>query len=267
MDSFTPPAAGLQPALAAALALAGDGRAVFPMTLAKRPACTHGVLSATGDPDVIRRLFAARGATLVAMATGTPSGIAVLDIDRQHNGATWWQAHRDRLPTTFTYRSRSGGLHAWYLHRPGLRCSTSAIAPGIDVRADGGSAIYWPAAGFPILSDAPPAPWPSWLEPPARPAWTPPPAPAWRGNDDHRARRYAEAALRRGIEAVAGAGEGARNATLFREAAGLLRLVETGGTTAGEVAEALAHAALAAGLPAREVQTTIASALRAGRPA
>ncbi len=252
----------IAPALAAALRLAAEGPAVFPVTRAKRPACPHGKDDATTDPTEIKRLFAARGAALVAIATGAPSGISVLDIDRQHDGATWWSANRERLPATFAYRTRSGGMHLWFLHRPGLR--TCIVAEGVERRGEGASAIYWPATGLPILADAAPAPWPLWLEPAAPPAWTPPPAPSWLGDDRVRARRYAEAALRRGIEAVAGAGEGTRNATLFREAAGLLRLVETGATTPGEVAEAMAHAALAAGLPSREVQTTIRSALQAG---
>ena len=247
------------PVLAAALALAADGRPVFPMTAQKRPTCQHGVKDASTDPTEIWRMFAARGTALVALATGTPSGISVLDIDRQHGGGAWWQANRDRLPATFTYRTRSGGLHLWFLHRPGLR--TCILAEGVERRGEGASAIYWPAAGFPMFCDAAPAPWPQWLEPPP-PAWEPPPAPSWQG-DDRRARRYAEAALACGIRAVAAAGEGSRNATLFREAAGLLRLTEAGGTTAAEIAAAMAHAAMAAGLPSREVQATITSALRA----
>ena len=246
--------------ITAALVLGAEGRAVFPMSADKRPACRHGVKDATRDPDVIRRLFTTPRASLVAVATGMPSGISVLDIDRQHGGAVWWAAHRARLPATFTYRSRSGGLHLWFLHRPGLR--TCILAEGVERRGEGASAIYWPGAGLSVLRDAPPAPWPAWLEPPPRPAWTPPPAAPWRG-DDHRARRYAEAALRRGISAVATAPEGTRNSMLFRETAGLLRLAETGGTSIAEVAQAMAHAALAAGLPSREVEATLASAIRA----
>ena len=247
-------------AIFAALALADKGRAVFPMNRHKHPVCPHGVKDATRDPAAIRCLFAAHGAVLVAVATGEPSGISVLDIDRQHNGATWWSTNRDKLPATFCYRSRSGGLHLWFLHRPGLR--TCTLSEGVERRGEGASAIFWPSAGLPILSVADPAPWPNWLEPPPRPAWIPPVADPWTGND-HRARRYAEAALRRGIAAVAGAAPGTRNAALNREMFGLMRLVETGGTTAAEVAEAMAHAGVAAGLPSREVQATLESAIRA----
>ncbi len=208
-------------AIFAALALADKGRAVFPMNRQKRPTCAHGVLDATRDPAVIRRLFAASGAALVAIATGTPSGISVLDIDRQHGGAAWWQEHRNHLPATFCYRTRSGGLHLWFAHRPGMR--TCVLAAGVERRGEGASAIYWPGAGFPILCGADPAPWPEGLEPPARPAWTPPPAPSWQG-DDKRSRAYAEAAMRRAIAAVAAASPGARNQTLNRETYGLLRL-------------------------------------------
>lgn len=259
-DSITTPSR--QDLTRAALALAAAGRAVFPMTSGKRPTCPHGVKDATTDPDTIRRLFGAPGATLVAIATGTPSGIAVLDIDKQHNGATWWRANRDRLPGTYTYRSRSGGLHLWFVHRAGLR--TCIIAEGVERRGEGASAIHWPSVGYPVLCDADPAPWPPGLEPPPPPAWTPPPAAPWRG-DDHRARRYAEGALRRAIEAVAGAGEGTRNIMLNRETYTLLRLADAGGTSVGEVARAMAAAGLAAGLSAREVETTIASALRSRR--
>ena len=249
-------------AIFAALALAAQGRAVFPMNRHKHPVCRHGVKDATRDPDVISRLFAAHGAVLVAVATGEPSGISVLDIDRQHNGATWWGANRDKLPATFCYRSRSGGLHLWFLHRPGLR--TCTLSEGVERRGEGASAIYWPSTGLPILSVADPAPWPNWLEPPPRPAWIPPVAAPWTGND-RRARAYAEAALARGIRAVAAAPSGFRNATLNKETYGLLRLAETGGTSVAGVAEAMAHAGLAAGLPSREVQTTLASAIRARR--
>ncbi|MDE2006578.1 MAG: bifunctional DNA primase/polymerase [Rhodospirillales bacterium] len=250
--------------LIAALTLARAGFAVFFSGANKRPACPHGYQDATSDPDAVMDLWRLHPGPLVAVATGAPSGASVLDLDRQHGAAGWWREHRHRLPETRTHRTRSEGLHLWFRHHPGLRCSVSRIGDGVDIRADGGYAIWWPAAGLPVHSDAPMAEWPAWLAPPPpAPAWTPPVAAAWQG-DDRRARRYAEAALRRGIEAVAGAGEGNRNQTLFREAAGLLRLVAGGGTTPGEVAETMARAALAAGLPSREVQSTLASALRAG---
>jgi hypothetical protein len=104
--------------LAHALDLAARGRAVFPMvTATKRPACKHGVHDATRCTEIIRSWFSRPG-LVPAVATGEPSGVVVLDLDRQHNGAVWWRDHRDRLPATEIYRTRSGGLHLVFLHRP-----------------------------------------------------------------------------------------------------------------------------------------------------
>jgi hypothetical protein len=43
-----------------------------------------------------------------------------------------------------------------------LRCSNGMLAEGIDVRADGGFAIHWPATGR-WFKDAPLSDWPHWL--------------------------------------------------------------------------------------------------------
>ena len=249
-----------------ALDLAAAGRAVFPVGNDKAPRCPRGHLAASTDPAVIRAMHRDFGFVLVGVATGERSGIAALDIDNKPGGLDWFEANRDKLPATRTHRTRSGGLHLWFKHRAGLRSSVSAIAPGIDIRADGGSCIWWPAAGLPVLSAGPLAEWPEWLAPPPKPAWTPPPAAPWAGND-RRARAYAEAAMRRAVDRVATAAPGTRNATLNRETYGLLRLTSTGGLHAGEIAEAMAHAALAAGLDRREIEATLRSALSARRAA
>ncbi|EGO96804.1 bifunctional DNA primase/polymerase [Acidiphilium sp. PM] len=245
-----------------ALDLAAAGRAVFPVGNDKAPRCPRGHLAASTDPTTIRALHCDYGFVLIGIATGERSGISALDVDNKPGGLEWFAANRHKLPATRTHRTRSGGLHLWFKHRAGLRSSVATIAPGIDVRADAGSCIWWPAAGLPVLSAGPLADWPDWLVPPPKPGWTPPPAAPWVGND-RRARAYAEAALRRAIERVAGAAPGTRNATLNSETYGLLRLTSTGGLSAGEVAEAMAHAAIVAGLERREIEATLKSALSA----
>ena len=246
-----------------ALDLAARGRRVFPMNPAtKRPRCEHGKDDATTDAAKLRQWFTRPG-SVPAVATGTASDIAVLDIDRQHGGEIWWNEHRTRLPETEAYRTKNGGLHLVFRYRPEARTvPLGDIAPGIELRGDGASAIYWPAAGLPILSDAVPAPLPQWLIPPPKAAWTPPAAAPWAG-DDHRARAYGMAALRRAIDRVATAAPGTRNQTLNAETYGLLRLTDCGGLHAGEVAEAMAHAGLAAGLGRKEIEATLRSALTA----
>jgi hypothetical protein len=53
-------------------------------------------------------------------------------------------------------------MHLLFRHAEGLRCSTSRVAPGVDVKADGGYAIYWPREGF-AVEDRPLCEWPDWL--------------------------------------------------------------------------------------------------------
>jgi hypothetical protein len=78
------------------------------------------------------------------------------------------------------------------------------------------------------------------------------------------ARRYAFGALRRAVEQVAAAPEGSRNTTLNKSAWNLMRFVAEGTLATTEIADALAHAAIAAGLNAVETEQTLASALAAG---
>lgn len=251
--------------LPAAVALAAEGMSVFSCRHDKRPATLHGFKDASRDPDVIRDLWRRWPGDLIGIATGAMSDLAVLDIDAKHAEARdWWQANRDRLPTTRTIRTRSGGLHLWFKHAPGLRCSAGVIAQGVDVRADGGYVIAWHAAGLPVLRDVPLAPWPAWLFALVRPPAPPPLRPGTLAAGGDAARHYALAALRHAVERVAGAGEGTRNDRLNEECFTLARFVREGALGAPEVADALAIAARHAGLTPREAAATLASGLRAG---
>jgi hypothetical protein len=55
-------------------------------------------------------------------------------------------------------------LHFIFKHRAGLRNSESKIAPGVDVRAEGGYIVWWPASGCRVLCEGPVAPWPAKLD-------------------------------------------------------------------------------------------------------
>jgi hypothetical protein len=249
---------------AAALTLAAEGLSVFPCRANKAPATPHGFKDASRDPETIRNLWRCRPGPLIGIATGTASDLAVLDIDVKHAEAReWWQANCDRLPPTRMIRTRGGGSHIWFRHSPGLRCSTGIIARGVDVRATGGYAIAWHAAGQSVLRDAPLAPWPDWLSELLRPVPQPPrPLTPPAGSDA--VGRYATAALRRAVQRVASAPEGVRNNILNAECYCLTRFVREGTLDASEIADALAIAAVHAGLTPRETAATLASALRAG---
>ncbi len=249
------------PILQIALALAAGGCAIFPVNQNKSPRCLRGHLAATSNPDEIKGLHARFRFLLIGVATGTLSGLAVLDIDRPA-GLPWWRENRHRLPATRTHRTRGGGLHLWFRHRPGLRSSVARIAPGIDVRADGGAAIWWPAAGLPVLADATPVDWPDWLLPPPKP--TSPPRLGSPDGTPAYASRFAAAALRRAADRVRSAGPGTRNHTLNAEAFSLARFVSAGELAATEIARELAAAAALAGLEGPEILATIRSGMRAG---
>jgi hypothetical protein len=243
-------------ALKAALELARTGPAVFPCKSDKRPCTPHGFYDASADAETVQALWRRYGGTLVAIRTGAASGIDVLDLDAKHREANqWWAENRHRLPTTRTHRTRSGGLHLIFTHAQGLRCSTSKLARGIDVKGDDGCAVWWPASGLPILHEGPPAPWPSWLlvqlKPPA-----PPPPPRLVIPDDRRLRQL----LRR----VATAHEGERNAITYWASRRFAEMVATGLISTREAEALIIDAAMAAGLPRSEAIATARSGMRSG---
>jgi hypothetical protein len=87
----------------------------------------------------------------------------VIDIDPRRGGDKWFFENRDRLPKTRTHETASGGQHLIYRHVLGLRCSTDRIAPGVEIKADGGYAIWWPSHGGRVLCEGPIAQFPRWL--------------------------------------------------------------------------------------------------------
>jgi hypothetical protein len=105
-----------------------------------------------------------KGAELVGAQTGETNGFDVLDVDGEA-GRAWYDANFDALPTTHAQETRRG-VHLYFRAAPGLGCSigkaTSGIAPGVDVRAEGGYVILWGREGYPT-EEAPICEWPDWL--------------------------------------------------------------------------------------------------------
>ena len=138
---------------------------IFPCRADKTPACEHGFDDAVADQAGIDRLWSGvwpsnRPTALIGVPTGVISGIAVIDIDPRRGGDKWFFENRDRLPKTRTHETQSFGQHLIYRHLPGLRCSKDQIAPGVDIKADGGYVIWWPAHGGRVLCEGPVAPFP-----------------------------------------------------------------------------------------------------------
>jgi len=167
----------------AAIAL---GVPVFPCHANKRPLTRHGFKDATADPAEIHRLFANPAAAMIGIPTGEVTALVVVDVDVKdgRQGGSWLDANSHRLPQTWTVRTASGGLHLYFRwpDQP-IRNSASKIAPGIDVRGDGGYVIVPPSAGYDVVDDTQVADVPDWLlpdllrQPSLPPTLTPTPAP------------------------------------------------------------------------------------------
>src|SRR5262249_31753228 len=149
--------------------------------------------------------------------------------------------------------TRSGGFHVFFRHAAGLRNSAGKVAQGVDVRVTGGYVIWWPVAGFAVHSDAPLAPWPTWL---LKILQAPPMLP--RGAaivpDDH--------ALAGLVRTIAAAPVGQRNDVLFWASCRLGQRVRSKLLDEAIALAILREAGCRAGLPSSEVYRTALSGLR-----
>jgi hypothetical protein len=242
-----------------------EGLPRFPCNLDKRPLTARGHLDATSSPIDESRW------PLTGVPTGTASGLDVLDVDT----AGWLDEHYSRLPATRVHETRSGGRHLLFRHAQGLRCSASRVAPGVDVRADGGYVIWWPRAGLRVLSDAPIADWPGWLLQLARPpSGAPGPfqiiapnglrAPGGGVSPTRNLRKRTKHILR----LVERAEEGTRNNRLFWAACRFGEMVAEGVIRETVAVQLLESAATLCGLVADDgmsrIRATIASGLSVG---
>jgi hypothetical protein len=128
----------------------------------KSPLISGGFKSAKDKSTVVSRWWGQWPDALVGVPTGRRTGLVVVDIDPE--GLAWYEAHRAKLPKTQIHRTHRG-LHLLF-HDPltdQVGSSTSKVAPGIDVRGDGGYIIWWPAHGCPVENEGILAEVPDWL--------------------------------------------------------------------------------------------------------
>lgn len=134
------------------------GYAVLPLGVLKQPLNTRGLLDATKDEAAIRDWWERWPDALIGIRTG--GGLVVIDVDVQHGGQidpAW--------PLTLTARTRSGGWHLYYLtKRVNVPNSVAKVAPGVDVRADGGYVVAPGSPGWEWANMVPTAELPQALE-------------------------------------------------------------------------------------------------------
>jgi hypothetical protein len=135
--------------LEAAFQLAGLGLAVFPcQPQGKVPASSRGVLDATTERGRIEGWWGSVPNLNIGIATGAVSGFFVLDADGNDGEASLGklEAEHGKLPATVEVIT-GRGRHCYFRmgeHGP-VKNSASQIAPGLDVRGDGGYVIAPPS--------------------------------------------------------------------------------------------------------------------------
>jgi hypothetical protein len=127
----------------------------------------------------VRTWFERRPEANIAVVTGEISGIVVVDVDPGHGGTDSLAAMEGRhgaLPDTVEAVTGGGGRHLYFAH-PGHEVRNRAgLAPGIDLRGDGGCIVVPPSVHPSGRSyrwrtghapgEIEPAPLPVWLEQP-----------------------------------------------------------------------------------------------------
>ena len=261
---------------ASALWLAEEMRLpVFACGHDKRPVTQHGFHDATRDPAEIKAQFGTPGAAMIGVPTGQGAGFFVVDLDVKNGaqGLEWLAANQHRLPRTRTHKTRSGGQHLLFQWPEGrtVRNSASRIAPGVDVRGNGGYIIAPPSPDYEIADHSALAEAPAWLlamiDPPVAPRAidAPRPSPAPRQSGD--GTRYGLQALDNECQAILTALDGGKHDTLNRAAFSIGGLVAAGELAEGPALQALASAL--AGIASRcedypAAQKTLGAAFRAG---
>jgi hypothetical protein len=130
-----------------ALDLAGKGYRVFPLALnAKTPITSSGFKDASNDRVQVAKWWSDNPNANIGIRTG--SGLVVIDVDRLPKDGRpkaipnpWLEPLAERLESLaadHVVESPTGGFHLYFRTGGEIRNSAGEIAPGIDVRGDGG---------------------------------------------------------------------------------------------------------------------------------
>jgi hypothetical protein len=227
----------------------------------------HGFHAATTSPARLAAMLVRVPGGLLAIRTGSVSGLAVVDIDPRHGG----RVDRELMTPTATVATGGGGWHLYYCY-PGHPLPPALPGhPGVDIKADGGYVVAPPSihpgtgrpyrwAGGRGISEMAPA---------LRAALTPPPAecpqpalsrplPASPAGDI----QSPPALLASLLRAIQKAPEGRRRRTLYGSARGVARMVKAGVISRDEADAVLTATGLAAQQTPKQIRDAISGAFR-----
>jgi Bifunctional DNA primase/polymerase, N-terminal/Primase C terminal 1 (PriCT-1) len=135
--------------LRSALTLATKKRLpVFPcQPRDKQPAVANGVKAATTDAETIRQWWRQLPEANIGIATGTPSGIFILDVDSIDAEAELrkLEAQHGALPATVEVITARGRHVYFQMPDAPIRNSAGKLGPGLDIRATGGYVLAPPS--------------------------------------------------------------------------------------------------------------------------
>ncbi|MDR1083907.1 MAG: DUF3987 domain-containing protein [Deltaproteobacteria bacterium] len=262
-----------------ALALAHNGRLVFPTRPDKTPLIKGWPDLATTDEKTITGWFDKGQPPNLAVITGHKSGFFCLDIDGHMGEASLSELERlnGEIAPHCSVRTASGGRHFHFLMPDfDLRNSSGKFGPGLDIRANGGYVLVPPSQALNRngnlgaysylsevhLSSGQLVAAPAWLLDLLRPL---PPTPSHNPSPGVTApNSYGEKALDEECRRISSAGAGERNDTLNRAAFAIFQLVGGGAIEHGLAEERLRSAALTSGLTPKEIEATLRSAAKRG---
>ncbi len=113
----------------------------------KRPLSRHGVKDATNNFASFMRLIPEATNFNIGVATGSASGVVVIDIDPRNGGDREFARLLKQLgplPRTLTCNTGGGGQHH-YFKLPSGGLKKKVMAPGVDLLAEGSYAVAPPS--------------------------------------------------------------------------------------------------------------------------
>ncbi len=201
------------------------------------------------------------------------SALVVVDIDDLDSYATWLVDTGHDMPDTLVATTPSGGKHLYFTALPDrpIRNSASKLAPGVDIRGQGGYVVAPPSPGYVWTHRTVPVPFPGWLadlieQAAAKPKTSAPNLPTPTLDGDGTADRWGRRILEAELARIAMSVPGQRNTVFFEAACNIFEAVKGGHIDESHAWSILGTAGTGHGLDIDEVNLSLDSAWQRTEP-